>query len=296
MTNEELVKLIQDNVNREENLLKLWDANKGIIHMTISKYAKSVPYEDLKQQAFLALCDAVENYRQTEASFTTYLGFWLRRYCIEEVGKAFPLSMDRNTRTAIMKLRKMQAEFESKFGQLPSDKELQSLLRMDKATYTRIKKASESMNTVSMDAPNRMIEDEYSTVADSIPDKAIDIETEVLNRVENEELHNELEGVLSKLSSDQERVLRKRYYENMSIQSVAEDMGISETEVRKYRDKAFRQIRNDRKQYNMLFEYYEQKFLPQIYKGNFRRFKENGSQTERLAIGMLMNELCLLRI
>lgn len=291
MTNEELVKLIQDNVNREENLLKLWDANKGIIHMTISKYAKSVPYEDLKQQAFLALYDAVENYRQTEASFTTYLGFWLRRYCIEEVGKAFPLSMDRNTRTAIMKLRKMQTEFESKFGQLPSDKELQSLLRMDKATYTRIKKASESMNTVSMDAPNRMKEDEYSTVADSIPDKVIDIETEVLNRVESEELHNELEDVLSKLSSDQAEVLRKRYYEEQSINSVALAMGITENEVRKHYERAFRHIRHDRKRYKRLQMYYEEKFLTRIYKGGYRKFKENGSQTEQLAINLLLEEM-----
>lgn len=296
MTNEELVELIKNNIDRQKNLLMLWDANKGVIHMAISKYAKSVPYEDLEQSAFLAMNDAVNSYDSSKGSFTTYLSFWLKRYCVEETAKLYPLSADINTLTAVAKYHRIQTEFEKRFGSLPSDQELRSLMKMDSATFNRIKQASERMNTLSLDAKNMNLDDENMSIGDSVPDRSVDIETEILDKVSAEELHNELEETLTSLPYDQEQVLRMRYYQNKDTKTVAVDMGITEAEVYRYKDKAFRQIRHNRKRYKRLQRYYEEKFLTGIYRGGFRKFVENGSQTEKLAIDMFMKELNLLQI
>ena len=287
--NETLIKLIQNGTDRQENLLLLWNQNQGLIFTELAKYSKSVPIDDLRQSAYLALNDAVDNYNPDEAKFTTYLVFWLKRYAVAEIRKNYPLSADANTLSYVSKLERTQAEYEKKFGTLPSDQELQSLLRMDNALYKRIRNTSESMNTVSMDAPSNVLDDDYITMGDTVSDKNTDIESEVLDRLSNAELHEELEKTLTSLPPEQEQVLRRRYYQDQDTKTVALEMNISESEVRQHREKAFKRIRNDTRHYNTLRTYYEERF-PLAYKGSLGKFKRKGSVTEQIAIDLLLKE------
>lgn len=292
ISNETLVKLIQNGVNRQENLLLLWNQNQGLIFTELIKYSKTVPIEDLKQSAFLALSDAVENYKADESKFATYLIFWLKRYAVEEVGKYYPLSADRNTLSYVSKYKRTQAEYENRFGTLPSNQELQSLLRMDDALFNRIKQACERMNTVSMDAPINTLGDDYATMSDTVSDKSTDIESEILDRLSDEELHEVLEKALNGLTPEQEQVLRQRYYHGKDTKTVADEMNISVAEVRQHKDRAFKRIRNDTRHYNILRTYYEERF-PLAYKGGLQKFKRKGSVTEQIAIDLLLKESAL---
>ena len=292
--NEVLVEEIQNGINRNGNLLRLWNQNRGLIFTIITKYSKSVPIEDLEQSAFLALISATENYNQGDTKFATYLVFWLKNTAIEEIHKNCPLSIGKNTFTAIAKYRKMQSAYEKEFGELPSDQELQSLLRLDNNVFMRIKKASEAISTVSMDAPSQVIEDDV-TVSDTVSDPSIDIESEVLDKISNEELHNELERTLTELPSDQEQVLRKKYYENIDTKTVASDMHITEERVRHLRERALRNIRYKQRSNRTLLDFYEERF-PLAYKGGVGRFKRAGSVTEQIAIDLLYKEIGMFKI
>ena len=295
MSNEELVTLIKNGTDRKENLYLLWNQNRGLIHIVISKYSSLVPYEDMLQNSFLALCDAVENYHQGEANFTTYFLFWLKRYCIHEIINNAPLSADSNVMSAVSKYRRMQSQYQSRFGELPTDEELRSLLRMNSATFERIKKTSEMLKTISADELIKGMEDDSITVIESIQDKTVDIESQILDKVTDEELHKEIEDTLSQLPDEQSQVLRMNYYDNLTMKTIAHDLGITETEARKRKDTAFRRIKKDRARYKKLYAYYEEKF-PGAYKGGWRRYNHKGSVTENIAIDCIMEEIKLMRL
>lgn len=50
MSNEELVARIQSGIDEAENMLHLWQQNKGLIHSVARKYAAYEDIEDLEQQ------------------------------------------------------------------------------------------------------------------------------------------------------------------------------------------------------------------------------------------------------
>lgn len=68
MTNEELVARIRAGVDETENMLKLWQQNRGLIHTIARKYAAYEDIEDLEQQGYIGLCDAVQGYRPEEGA------------------------------------------------------------------------------------------------------------------------------------------------------------------------------------------------------------------------------------
>lgn len=294
-SNEAIIEEIKNGKNRNKNMLLLWNQNRGLIFTIISKYSKHIPIEDLEQSAFLALIDAIENYRQGETKFATYLVFWLKSYALDEIYKNCPIYVGKNTFSDIGKYRKMQAEYEKDFGELPSDQELQSLLRLDNKAFARLKKASEALNTVSMDKPSQILEDDNATLSDSVSDPNIDIESEVLDKITNDELHEELEKTLADLPPDQERVLRSKYYQNIDTKTVASEMHITEERVRHLREKAFRSIRFKQRSDRTLLDFYEEKF-PLAYRGGMGRFMRAGSVTEKIAIDMLYKEIGMLKI
>ncbi|MFR3031105.1 MAG: hypothetical protein ACLTNO_07330 [Blautia sp.] len=62
MTNEQLVVLIQDGIDEAENMRLLWQQNQGFIGKLAMIYSGQEELDDLKQEGYLALCDAVRGY------------------------------------------------------------------------------------------------------------------------------------------------------------------------------------------------------------------------------------------
>ena len=65
MSNEQLVVLIQDGIDEAENMSLLWQQNEGFIGKLALIYAGQAEMEDLKQEGYLALCEAVRGYDVT---------------------------------------------------------------------------------------------------------------------------------------------------------------------------------------------------------------------------------------
>ena len=60
MTNEELVRLIQDGIDTKANLWELYDRNRGFIADTVGRYSAYAEMDDLMQEAYFGLARAVE--------------------------------------------------------------------------------------------------------------------------------------------------------------------------------------------------------------------------------------------
>lgn len=61
-TNECIVAAIQAGDNEAENMLELWRQNKGFIAMMARRYSAGAEMDDLEQEGYIALCEAVRHY------------------------------------------------------------------------------------------------------------------------------------------------------------------------------------------------------------------------------------------
>ena len=79
MSNEQLVASIRADENVAENMLQLWKQNKAFIGMLATKYMAYAEIENLKQEGYIGLCEAVSHYDlKQEIAFITYAGFWIK--------------------------------------------------------------------------------------------------------------------------------------------------------------------------------------------------------------------------
>lgn len=94
MTNEELATLIKAGVNTDSNMLLLHKQTRFFIHSIAKRYRGGAEIEDLEQEGFLALCDAVAGYdAEKECRFLTYAGYWVK---LRISNYAYGCNMDMN--------------------------------------------------------------------------------------------------------------------------------------------------------------------------------------------------------
>lgn len=75
-TNEALVLKIKSGINVADNMLRLWQQNRGFIKKMANRYKGYEDVEDLEQQGYIGLDNAVGGYRPDEnVSFITYAAF-----------------------------------------------------------------------------------------------------------------------------------------------------------------------------------------------------------------------------
>ena len=63
MTNEELAIRIKAGIDTADNMLQLWEQTRRFIRRIASRYVGAAELEDLEQEGYLALYDAVDGYR-----------------------------------------------------------------------------------------------------------------------------------------------------------------------------------------------------------------------------------------
>lgn len=131
MTNEELVIRIKSGINPAEHMKQLWEQNRGMIGKIAMKYQGYGEIEDLKQQGFIGLCNAVEGYEPDQGiPFGNYAWYWIRhsmgRY-LEECGSI--IRIPSHARGQIKEYRRMEASFERTYGRKATEKEMSLLLQ-----------------------------------------------------------------------------------------------------------------------------------------------------------------------
>lgn len=108
MTNEQLAARIRSGENVGNNMAALYDQVKDFIHAMAYKYHGQGELEDLEQEGFLALYDAIDHYEADQGvKFLTYASHWIRQRMqkyIQNTGS--PLRLSAGRQEAIRKYRK----------------------------------------------------------------------------------------------------------------------------------------------------------------------------------------------
>lgn len=261
MTNEEIVKLIQSGVNPRDNTQLLYEQNIGFINSIAKHYGyvcrvqnpytatSVIEYPELLQEAFIGLCNAVKRYDDSMGcTFLTYAAHWIRQAIarfLENCGRT--IRIPPHMQPLIGQYNKIQSHFMGKYGRNATAIEIADILYLSVKDIEKLEKYMfQSSAPISLDTPLTADDESDITIADSIADKSINIEEQVIEEIVNEEVSGvwtEIERVLK--NPTMRDVIIYRFRDHMTLNEIADRIGMTSESVRHYESKGLRRLRSD---------------------------------------------------
>lgn len=243
MTNEELVACIKAGVDTAENMLQLWQQNQGIIKRIAYRYQALEDVEDLIQQGYIGLCNAVEAYRQEESvPFVNYAAVWIRQNIQRYIDNCSGVvRVPVWARSEIHQLRQFESSFECETGRKPSDDEICLCMGYSQARLRQIQKSARMGHIDSLEAPVAGMETEELTLADTVADDA-DTEAEAISRLDGERLRMILWSMVDELPGKCPAVVRLRYQKRETLKGAGQYLGMTMEAARQWERKALREL------------------------------------------------------
>lgn len=290
LTNEQLVLRIKAGENTAANMLQLWEQNKGFIYKIALKYQEYEEIDDLMQQGYLGLYDAIDNYDPSQdVKFITYAGYWIKqsmtRY-IDNYSSAVRISVPEQEH--IRNYKKVVAEFQMEHSRKPSHDEISSLLGI---SNKKVKGIEKSLNMKKIQSLDMCVYDEGDTPLSDMIVGDQNVERQVLDPMNQKELKKVLWEMVDSLGADYSRVLTGYYKDGKTLNEVSQDLGITIERTRQKREQALEKMRvSNRKR--ILSEYIDGYIRDMSLKGTgLKRFRNTWtSSTERTALKLLEKE------
>ena len=285
--NEQIVGQIQTGEKEQENMTLLWQQNQNFIAMIARKYSSCAEMEDLEQEGYIGLYEAVRHYDASSGvPFINYAAFWIRqvmRRYIDNCGRV--VRIPTHAVDKMQRYKKIKSEYQKYYGKIPTDREMSAFMGTDEESLKSIKKAAAMGQIRSLDEPiNSDEEDIY--IGDTIASKE-DVEADVIDRIDSDIMSRELWAAVDRLPDLQGKVLRCRFLEKKTYQQTGEKLGISVSAVRQQQSKAMSLLRNRGR--NKGFIGYREEFLPaaSIHHVGVRSFQHTWtSEVEREALSL----------
>ncbi len=254
MTNEQLVLCIKAGENVAENMLELWQQLKRLIYVISKDYMGYAEIEDLNQEGYIGLCNAVQHYNADKGIlFSNYAVFWIkqamRRYvCMYSSSLRLP----EYAHNEVQQYKKVKSDYIKTYGVEPTDSEMCGLLGVSFKKYKTIKENTYMSYVHSMSEPIAG-ESEEITLGDSIASDQ-SIEDDVIKQVDTAVMSVFLWTAVDNLTNDMSNVVNMRYKEGLTRKEVGDCMGIGYGQVRREEEKALTILSGNR----LLHGYYSQ--------------------------------------
>ena len=242
MTNEELAIRIRAGIDVVDNMLILYQQNRGMIEKLAGKYSSMAEKEDLMQEGYIGLCNAVNHWDPDGgAKFLTYAVFWMkqrmRRY-IEDCGSVVRIPV--NEQQKQREYQKVKAAFEAQIGRKPTERELCHYLGVSRKTLARMENIAGIRKIASLDSYTG--DEEDTPLSDMIPGHE-DVEGSVLDEIQQEELKAVIWSLVDSLPGQQPEVIRMRYQEGKTLKETGEQIGKSLNYARQLEQAGMRELR-----------------------------------------------------
>lgn len=289
VTTEQLVSRIRAGEDTEKNLALLYDQVKDFIRSIAWQYREAGEFEDLLQEGYLALYPAIENYNPAAGcKFLTYAEHWIRqkmRRYLQNSGHCLRVPIP--CLEQIQKMKKFQSDFAKQYGREPTETEIGGFMRL---TLEQVKVLQENACMTilgSLDAPITGKDGTEDATAGELVAAGGNLEEDILDRLEQEDLHNTLWRCVDSLPGIQPEVIRSRYQGEFTIKECGAVCGVSEAEARKQHLKALRSLRSGENA-KVLYPFLEEseRIYSEALTGNgVERFNRTWtSSTERVAL------------
>lgn len=246
MSNEELVALIKAGIDTADNMLALWEQNKGMICKIARKYSAYADIEDLQQEGYLALYPAIDGFNPDNGNkFLSYatpvIDQRLRRY-ISYSGS--PVRIPEHERVKICEYKKMVNAFQTYLNRKPTRQEIAHNMGLSDKVVRELEKSVRMGQIASLDMP---LKDEggTDTLIDMIPDEN-NAMSAVIDDMQQEELKVVIWDIVDSLPEDQRGVIHDRYEHGKSCRQIEVETGIDRGKVCRIENSALRALGSGR--------------------------------------------------
>ncbi|MGF6991435.1 RNA polymerase sigma factor (sigma-70 family) [Lachnospiraceae bacterium PM6-15] len=287
MSNEELVRDIQ--AGASDKMLLLWKQCEKFIVMIANKYKGLAEIEDLTQEGYFALCQAVEKYDETkEATFIHYLAIWLKQtYSRYIMNNGHNIRVPVHAYTLVLKYQSEEKAFKREYGREPSNHEMAKALAISVKQVMQLKKDMVALRQQSLDEVIPGL-DGGVTLGDSIADTGDDIELATQER-DRQQLREEVSELLEVLPIQQQDVIKARYMKCKTLAETGEQIGVTIERVRVVQQKALNTLRL-KKHSDKLRPYYDDYLAAHAYRHiGVAAFQRNGISSTEYAAFRLMD-------
>lgn len=175
MTNEELVKAIQEGENVKDNLEVLYLQNRGIIEKIVNRFKGCHDPEDLRQEAFFGIANAARSWsRGTGAPFINYAVFHVRRVIVDYIRRD-QFSISDHVIKDLMRYRKAVQAYREQYSRDPSEDELRELKQRaelsedDCARFDRIVRILQGVHRSIRECAEGLDEFLFENIAHAVP-------------------------------------------------------------------------------------------------------------------------------
>lgn len=244
MNNEQLVIRIKAGENVAENMEALYLQVKNFIHGIALRYQGQTELDDLEQEGYLALHDAVDGYDPASGFlFLTYARHWIRQRMVRYIQNNGSVRLPVHEWERISRYRKLENIFLAQLGRKPSEAEIRYYLGLNHRQSLELQTALKMRKIGSLDSPIEGTEgDEAGTLGDMVAGPE-NVEGAALDRVEAGQLCTVLWQEVDSLPDRQPEVLRARYQGGRTLKEVGSSLGVSVEAARQIERKALRELR-----------------------------------------------------
>lgn len=285
MTNEQLAIRIQTGENIAENMLQLWEQTQAFIQQQARRYQSRAEKEDLEQEGFIGLCQAVDNYDPSQnVQFLTYAAFWIKQAMVRYIqNNGSTIRIPSGRLESVRKYQDAVEDFRKKYGYEPSEEEMSCFYGLSVKNIKKLAEAAQMGQIGSLDC--YLTDDSDTTVGDTVPDP-VNLEGNILDNMQQKQLRETLWPLVDDLPGDCPQVIRARYCEGLSMEATGAKLGMDPGQARKMERKALNRLRTtgSRKLMPFLDEY----ISAHAFHGNgVETFNQTWtSSTERIAIDL----------
>ena len=282
MTNEQIVEKIRNGYSVTENMQLLYERNLPLIKRMIKPYTAYENTEDLLQESYLGLWEAVQHYETSEnVLFMTYAGFWIKQSAQRYIEKCSSVvRIPSNTKQKIIRYNKTVQKLTQEQSRAPADKEVADSMQISVSEAEHLKTYSQSIS--SLDAP--LNDDTDTTLGESIQ-ADYSLEDIAIDKIYEEHSKSELWGIVERYTADRENHIIKEYFmHNKSMPEIAREENLTVSRIREIKEKGLRRLRRG----NAKRELYEKFEIVEcgIYRNSMNKFNEHNftSAVEYIAI------------
>ncbi len=231
MENEQLVARIRAGEDTAENTLELYDRNRGIIARIAKRYQGMAEMEDLMQEGYIGLSEAVDHYDMDQGvPFINYAAFWIRqdmsRY-IDNCGSVIRLPV--YARNEIHEYNRVVREFREQYGEHPPDIALRRFMKVSRERLEEIKKNARMGQIRSLS--EEIGGDDAGLRLEDVIASDQDLEGDVIREVDTAALKRELWVAVDRLPGELPEVIRRRYIYRQTQKEIGRILGVKASRV-----------------------------------------------------------------
>lgn len=222
---------------------KMIESHISLVDYLVDRMMTQVPAfvnrDDIRSAALLGLMDAANRFDPRRGVlFKTFAERRIRGSVFDEVRRMDWFS--RTLREKQSRLGRTIEELGKRLGRTPEDEEVADALEMNLEEYRELQFQVSQLGYVSLDEQMDRDEDGGKTWVENLEDT---IQVNVHERMEADELTQELAGYLKQLSEKERLVVSLIYYEELSQKEVADVLELTEGRISQLHSQALAKLK-----------------------------------------------------